>query len=158
MLRLTAAEARKMGLVVNKKTGRAKIKRKRPESVVKLVNGRLTVVIYDVPPSLNDWHGVHWAAKVEAKRQWEDLLKVLLRGKAMFRQPVVRITYGFNVDRARDKDNMTPKWIMDGLVKSKVIADDNSKAVDVDWSISPDVGEWCKTEIVIREKSLNVHM
>lgn len=151
MLRLTAAEARKLGIVINKKTGRAKIKHKRPESTVRQENDILTVVIYDVPPSLNEWHGMHWAAKAEAKRQWEELLKALLRGQAIFRQPVVRIVYSFNIDRARDKDNMTPKWIMDGLVKAKVIADDNSKAVDVDWSIAPDVGEWCKTEIVIRE-------
>ncbi len=152
MLRLTAAEARKLGIVINKKTGRAQIKRKRPESIVRQENGILTVAIYDVPPSLNDWHGMHWAAKAEAKRQWEELLKALLRGTAVYRQPVVRIAYSFNIDRNRDKDNMTPKWIMDGLVKAGVIEDDNSKAVDVDWSIVPDVCEWCKTEIVIRER------
>ncbi|WP_371381442.1 hypothetical protein [Sporomusa aerivorans] len=45
---------------------------------------------------------------------------------------------------------MTPKWIMDGLVKSGVIRDDSTKVVDLDWSIGP-VGVIGKTEIVITE-------
>ena len=152
MLRLTSAEARKLGIVVNKKTGRAKMKGKRPESMVKQVPGKLVIVIYDVPPSLNDWHDMHWAAKADAKKQWEELLKALLRGKRRMQKPVVRITFFFDLDRDRDKDNMAPKWIMDGLVKSGVIRDDNSKVVDLDWTISPERAKWCRTEIVITER------
>ena len=151
MIRLTTSEARKLGIVVNQKTGRAKIKGKRPDSVAKKESGKLTIVIYDVPPSLNNWHGLHWAAKAEAKKQWEKMLKTLLRGQQQFSRPVVRITYYFDIDRGRDKDNMAPKWIMDGLVKSGVIRDDSVKAVDLDWSISFKKAEWCKTEIVIWE-------
>lgn len=155
MLRLTAAEARKMGLVVNKNTCRAKIKRDRPQSEVKQDGSRLTIIINDVPPSLNVWHGMHWAKKAAEKCKWEELIKSLLMGKRKlkraYRRPVVRITFYFNIDRDRDKDNMTPKWIMDGLVKAGVIRDDNSKEVDLDWFISSDIHEWCKTEIVVRE-------
>lgn len=155
MLRLTAAEARKMGLVVNKKTCRAKIKRNRPQSEVKQDGSRLTITINDVPPSLNVWHGMHWAKKEQEKRKWEELIKSLLAGKKKLRQayrrPTVRITFYFDIDRDRDKDNMTPKWIMDGLVKVGVIRDDNSKEVDLDWSIDPGVHEWCRTEIVVWE-------
>ena len=63
----------------------------------------------------------------------------------------MRITFFFDLDRDRDKDNMAPKWIMDGLVKSGVIQDDNTKVVDLDWAISPGCAEWCRTEIVIWE-------
>jgi hypothetical protein len=151
MLRLTPSEARKLGIVVNKKTGRAKMKGKRPEPVVRQEPGKLTVIVYDVPPSLNDWHGMHWAAKAESKKNWEELLKALLRGKRQFARPVVRITFFFDLDRGRDKDNMAPKWIGDGLVKSGVIRDDSTKVVDMDWTISPKRANWCKTEIVIWE-------
>ncbi|HWR07433.1 hypothetical protein [Sporomusa sp.] len=55
-------------------------------------------------------------------------MKALLRGKRRIQKPVVRITFFFDLDRDRDKDNMAPKWIMDGLVKSGVIRDDKIRA------------------------------
>lgn len=155
MLRLTAAEARKMGLVVNKKTCRAKIKRNRPQSEVKQDGSRLMITINDVPPSLNVWHGMHWAKKAQEKRKWEELINSTLVWKRKRRQAykrhIVRITFYFDIDRRRDKDNMTPKFLMDGLVKAGVIRDDNSKEVDLDWFISSDIHEWCMTEIVVQE-------
>lgn len=150
MLRLSTSEARKLGIVANKKTGRAKMKCRRPEPTIKKAAGAITVTIYDIPPSLNDWQGIHWAAKAKVKRQWEDMLKVLLRGCKRVEKPVVRITYYPGIERSRDKDNYTPKFIMDGLKKSGVIMDDNAKVVDLDWNIGP-VVECGRTEIVIWE-------
>jgi len=154
ILRLTPKEARKLGIVVNKKTGQAKMKRRRLEPSVKQKNGRLIITIHDIPPSLNDWQGMHWAAKAEAKRQWEDMLRVLLRKCKRIERPIVRITYYPDIERDRDKDNYAPKWIMDGLVKSGVIRDDNTKAVDLDWSIGPVVECGC-TVIEIKERKGN---
>jgi Holliday junction resolvase RusA-like endonuclease len=151
MLRLTPSEARKLGISVNKKTCRAKIKH-RPEPKVTREPGKLTVIIYDVPPSLNDWHGMHWAAKAKVKRQWEELLIALLSGCRCVEKPEVRITYHYDLQRDRDKDNMAPKYIMDGLVKAGVIHDDNIRAVDLDWTISLKRAEWSRTEIVIQER------
>jgi hypothetical protein len=155
VLRLTAAEARKLGLIVNKKTGRAKKKSTRPESIVRLEPGKLTIVIYDVPPSLNVWDKWHYMKKAEVKKQWEELIGALLSGKKRikraFDKPIVRITFYYNIDRDRDKDNMAPKWIMDGLVKAGVLKDDNSKEVDLDWCVDPGIWEWCRTEIVVWE-------
>ncbi len=150
MLRLTTSEARKLGIVVNKKTGRAKMKRRIPEPIVKQEAGKLTITIYDIPPSLNDWKDLHWAAKAKVKKQWENLLIVLLRGCKRVEKPVVRITYYPEVDRDRDKDNYAPKFLMDGLKKSGIIRDDSTKVVDLDWSIGP-VVEIGRTEIVIWE-------
>ncbi|MDF2571537.1 MAG: hypothetical protein K0R55_3141 [Sporomusa sp.] len=127
------------------------MKRRRLESGVKQEFGKLIITIYNAPPSLNDWQGMHWAAKAKAKKQWENLLKSLLRGCRRFEKPVIRIIYCYDIDRDRDKDNMAPKWIMDGLVKSGVIQDDSVKVVDLDWTISPERAEWCRTEIVIWE-------
>lgn len=150
MLRLTSKEARRLGIVVNKKTGRAKIKRRRPEPTINKAAGEITVTIYDIPPSLNDWKGIHWTKYTEIKKQWENLLIVLLRGCTRVEKPVVRITYYPDIDRDRDKDNYTPKFIMDGLKKSGIIRDDSTKAVNLDWDIGP-VVECGRTEIVIRE-------
>jgi hypothetical protein len=68
VLRLTASEARKLGIVGNKKIGHAKMKGKRPEPVVKQEHGKLTILIYDVPPSLNDWDKWHHMKKAEGKK------------------------------------------------------------------------------------------
>lgn len=152
MLRLTPAEARRMGISVNKKTGRAKIKRKVPAPTVREKDGKLVITIYDIPPSLNDWHGMHWAAKAKVKRQWEDMLITLLRGRRQFQQPVIRIVFHPDTQRERDKDNYTPKFIMDGLKKSGIIRDDSVNAVDLDWDIATEPAEWCRTEIVVWEK------
>ena len=141
MLHLTPTEARKLGISVNKKTGRARFNNSRPDPKVIKEPGKITVIIYDVPPSLNSWHGMHWSAKAKVKRQWEELLITLLIGCKRVERPMVRITYHFDLERDRDKDNMAPKWIMDGLVKSGVIKDDNSKVVDLDWTISPERAE-----------------
>jgi hypothetical protein len=151
MLHLTLAESRRLGISINKKTGRARFNNSRPDPKVIKEPGKLTVIIYDVPPSLNVWHGMHWSKKSKVKKQWGNMLIVLLRGYRRIERPMVRITYHYDLERDRDKDNMTPKFIMDGLVKSGIIRDDNTKAVDLDWTISPERAEWCRTEIVITE-------
>lgn len=149
MLRLTPSEARRLGIVVNRKTNRAKITLKRPKDTVSHCNGVITLTIYDIPPSLNDWTNQHWSKNYKEKKRWEDLITTLLKRKNQLNNPIVRITYYPDINRSRDKDNYTPKYIMDGLKKSKIIIDDNTKVVDVDWSIHPEVSIHCKTEIKI---------
>jgi hypothetical protein len=95
---------------------------------------------------------MHWSKKAKAKKHWESMLIALLRGCRLIERPVVRITFHYDLQRDRDKDNMAPKFIMDGLVKSGIIEDDNVKAVDMDWTISTERAEWCRTEIVIIER------
>lgn len=47
-----------------------------------------------------------------------------------FEGPVeVEVRYYFTDKRARDIDNYTPKFIMDGLVAAEIIEDDNQKIV-----------------------------
>lgn len=151
-MRLTPSEARKLGIVVDKKSGHAQIKRRLPDHTVKRAAGGIRLTIYDIPPSLNEWQNLYWAKKAVFKRRWEKMIMTLLFGVRQVDKPVVRITYYPDCDRSRDKDNYTPKFIMDGLKKSGVITDDNTQAVDVDWSIATGVVECARTEIVIMPK------
>jgi len=65
----------------------------------------------------------------------------------------VRITYYFAANRRRDKDNYTPKMLMDGLVKAGVLMDDSKDRIDLDWGFAQGSPE--RTEIVIEEAHRN---
>lgn len=71
------------------------------------------------------------------KEQWEmEVWVAAMQSKAvglMLSKVIVRITYYFDRQQPKDKDNYTPKFLMDGLVKSRVIKDDNTGCVDLDW-------------------------
>lgn len=112
--------------------------------------GPSRIVISGVPPSLNRWNRLHWAVQAETKQMWEGIVKQAVHGVGNYEHPVVRITYRFKTRRRRDKDNYAPKFIMDGLVRAGIIADDNTEAVDLDWAIEIDGGKE-QTIIEIRE-------
>jgi Holliday junction resolvase RusA-like endonuclease len=117
------------------------------------IDGGYKVMIEDVPPSLNKWSRMHWTKSRKIKKFWEETVQWMFAGIKQFKNPVVRIRYSFDTKRRRDKDNYTPKFIMDGLVKSGVIKDDNVGAVDLDWNvIVPKNADGCATEIMILEK------
>lgn len=149
---MTAKQARAEGV---KPPARSRKKKVEIPQLPRAV-GPSRIVIPGVPPSLNRWNRLHWAVQGETKQMWEDIVKQAIRGVGSYERPVVRITYRFNLRRKRDKDNYTPKFIMDGLVKAGIIADDNAEAVDLDWSIEIDKDNE-QTIIEIREARQDEH-
>ena len=105
-----------------------------------------------IHPSLNALNRMHWAAKGKLKKEWETEIFWLVKAQG-WRVPLkraqVRITYYLGGNYRADKDNRTPKMIMDGLVKAGVLEDDNTRAVDLDWEIHP--GKPRRTEIRVTE-------
>lgn len=95
--------------------------------------------IFDVPPSLNQWSRMHWSKAAKIKKQWENDIFYSTRvvkqvdekvcKKMPYKQAKIKITYYFKTKHRHDKDNYTPKFILDGLVKAGIILDDSDKII-----------------------------
>ena len=114
---------------------------------------QITIIIPGkIHPSLNALNRLHWAPLSKLKREWEEEIFWLAKAQG-WRKPLkkaqVRIIYYLGGNYRYDKDNRTPKFIMDGLVKAGVIEDDNARVVDLDWE--PDPGKPRRTEIRVME-------
>lgn len=115
---------------------------------------KLTIPL--TPGSLNKWQRTHWAKRRDIQDAW-DLETVVALAKIgegarllkLFERARVRIRYYFRTKHKRDKDNYTPKVIMDCL-KGRVFVDDSSDRVDVDWELLYDRGA-PRTVIVVEE-------
>lgn len=103
-------------------------------------------------PSLNTWVGWHWAKKSRIKKEWESEIGWLCKkfNNPMLENALIEITYYFDTRHKRDKDNYTPKFIMDGLTKAGIIVDDNTDNIFLNWKLKYDK-ENPRTEIKIRE-------
>lgn len=98
-------------------------------------NKTITVVISDIPPSNNKFMGrrVHPAVYQEEKRHWAWLVRAGAEDipKEPIKKAVVEITYTFPDRRRRDPDNYSGKFILDGLVRAGVIADDSFSNIEL---------------------------
>ena len=88
---------------------------------------------YPRHPSLNEYMGMSSVAINTLKTHWENfifdvLLESDLVNKNIQRCRIIYTTY-FKVDRRHDVDNISPKFIFDGLVKAGFIADDDYKHI-----------------------------
>ena len=88
-----------------------------------------------IPPSLNQWAKWHWSKVAAHKKQIErDVYYSAFsqRPKEPYRYAKVTITYFFKDHRHRDiVDNYSPKFLMDGLVKAKILEDDRTEYVGI---------------------------
>lgn len=95
-------------------------------------------IIKDVPPSNNKYmgrgsRGQNFAYQ-EEKRMWEWLVRAAVgkdKPKKPLKNVLVVLTYYFPTKHRRDPDNYSGKFLLDGLVKSKVIEDDSFKCIDL---------------------------
>ena len=108
------------------------------------------------PCSLNVWQRAHWAKRRRIQDDWDvEVVKALAQAGegarllTLFERARVRIRYYFRTKHKRDKDNFVPKVIMDCL-KGRVIVDDSSDRVDVDWKLLYDKNR-LRTEIMVEE-------
>ena len=102
-----------------------------------------------IHPSLNKWTNWHWTKKSEQKKFCEELVYYASKKyhNLLLDDCKITIVYYFDNKHKRDKDNYTPKFIMDGLVKAKVILDDNTTNVFLNWKL--DYSKNKRTEIDI---------
>lgn len=91
-------------------------------------------------PSLNKWSRWHWSKKNKVKKEWVEEIGWLCKkyNEPKLTDAFVEIIYYFDNKHRRDKDNYTPKFIMDSLTKAGIIADDNTDNVFLNWKIKYD--------------------
>lgn len=116
----------------------------------------IKLVIPLTPGSLNEFLRSHYRKRERIQDEWDtEMIVALVRlGEGsqlpkLFERARVRISYYFGTKRQRDKDNYTPKVIMDCL-KGRVIVDDSSDRIDLDWELLYD-GKAPRTEISVEE-------
>ena len=91
----------------------------------------MKIIIDDVPPSNNKYMGRgskgHNFTYQNEKKKWALLIKAAAFHvkKEKIEKSVIEITYYFPTRHRRDPDNYSGKFILDGLVKCGVIADDS---------------------------------
>ena len=122
----------------------------------KILRRILRLIIPLTPGSLNEWQRAHWAERMRIQDRWDTEMIVALavigegaRLRKLLKGARVRISYYFGTNRRRDKDNYTPKVIMDCL-KGRVIVDDSSDRIDLDWEMLFSKNQ-PRTEILIEE-------
>lgn len=122
----------------------------------KTVTRILKLIIPFTPCSLNKYARAHWGKRRRIYEEWDNQVAVelaratnLVRLRPLMDRAKIRIKYFFRTKHSRDKDNYTPKVIMDCL-KGRVIVDDSSDRVDIDWELLYDK-KHLRTEILIEE-------
>jgi Holliday junction resolvase RusA-like endonuclease len=121
----------------------------------------IKLIIPDTPPSLNKWSRMHWAKAANIKKQWEaDIFYTFLSTSQIltkkekdfpYMKAKIKIIYYFKTRARRDIDNMNQKFLLDGLVKAGIIADDSTKVIG-QVEIQPDYDkDNPRTEIIIEE-------
>jgi hypothetical protein len=89
-------------------------------------------VLYDLPPSLNEWQNLHPMEKARRKKQTErDVYYASYnqRPTKPYSKARVTIRIFFPVKRRRDERNYDCKWLIDGLVVAKIIEDDRYEVI-----------------------------
>lgn len=88
------------------------------------------IIINEVHPSINVWHGWHFMKYAKEKQRWMEMVGWLCKGKKKFvgKVEIEVVTY-FETKRKHDLDNYAPKFILDPIVRSGVIEDDNSEII-----------------------------
>lgn len=92
---------------------------------------QVTINIPILPPSLNVWARKHWRIRHQQIDAITEGLKLLAIEKQIpcIERAEVRLTYFFRDKRRRDPDNYVGKFILDGLRKAGIIADDNAEVL-----------------------------
>lgn len=115
---------------------------------------KLTIPL--TPCSLNEFLRSHYRQRerIQDEWDWETVVALAKIGEGawlvkLFEKAKVRIKYYFRTQHKRDKDNYTPKVIMDCL-KGRVIVDDSNDRIDLDWELLYDRKD-PRTEILVEE-------
>ena len=117
----------------------------------------MTLSIPLVPPSLNGYARMHWAARTRLLDEWRETIWALWReaGSPRYERVDVRVIIYFARARRRDQDNYTAtayKLILDSL-KNHLVPDDTPDHVamhPVTWQTD---SQRPRTEVVITPSS-----
>ncbi|MDR3599389.1 MAG: hypothetical protein P4L49_02720 [Desulfosporosinus sp.] len=111
------------------------------------------ICIPELPPSLNVWSRKHWRVRHALVEEMTNNLRLLAMAYKIPRieKAEVRLVYFFRDNRRRDPDNYAPKFLLDGLRKSGIIAEDNFKVLRLPQPEFKVDGKNPRTEVWITE-------
>ena len=102
---------------------------KRPQCII--TPGQAEFFFYNIHPSTNQYMRWHWTKRADEVTQWHWLTKQALGGRRIFiPEPIIETTYFFPDHQERDRGNYIPKFIIDALVKERIIEDDSSRKLN----------------------------
>lgn len=113
----------------------------------------ITIVLPFIPPSLNRVAGRGpYNYRAEKKRCTDQVMLYCLqhRPKRPIKKAAVTICYYFPDRRRRDPDNYSGKFLLDGLTKAGVIADDSFSHITLSLEAYCDPAS-PRTEIIVEE-------
>ena len=162
-MRLTNADIKRLGIVIDGDRGHIDRKQKpKPVTVkvpvvqwdAKIIPGGVWIQIPFPPPSLNVWKNWHWSKQAEFKTELAEAIRLLAieRRLPQFHQARIEITHYFKTKRRRDTDNYCQKFIGDALVRAGILNDDNTELVEVPEPVLKVDKERPRTEIFVYEK------
>lgn len=113
------------------------------------------LIIDEIPPSNNKFQGTgNRYAYQNIKKYWAELIiyssLMQIKNVKTFEKSIVELHYFFKDKRRRDPDNYSGKFILDGLVKAKLIKDDSFNNIDLILKADVDKDN-PRTEITITE-------
>lgn len=94
------------------------------------------LIINEIPPSNNKFQGTgNRFAYQNIKKYWAELIiyssLIQIKNVRTLENAVVELHYFFKDKRRRDPDNYSGKFILDGLVKAKLIKDDSFDNIEL---------------------------
>lgn len=92
------------------------------------------IIIPDIPPSNNAYIGrdTRWDYQ-KNKGEWLARVRAAIRKKPQkpFQRAYVHIHYDYTDNRRRDPDNYSGKFLLDALVRERIIEDDSFQHIDL---------------------------
>ncbi|MGV8149679.1 MAG: RusA family crossover junction endodeoxyribonuclease [Alkaliphilus sp.] len=116
---------------------------------------KILIVIPEIHPSLNEWaRKWHYKKIAKEKKRWNEMVRLVslaTRTKKPLTSVEIDITYFFKDKKRRDRDNYTPKFILDGIVHAGIIKDDDFETIKRQNIHSGFDSKNPRTEVTIRE-------
>lgn len=156
MTRLSRADLKRLGITPD---GR-RVKQQAIEPMTRAVwdarreGEALIIVIPALPPSMNEWLRMHWAARKRQINALSGHLRILAAACQIpkYTECQVQIRYYFRTNRRRDADNYAGKLILDALRYADILTDDNADLIRLpEPQLDVDGMKW-RTEVWITAK------
>lgn len=115
----------------------------------------MKIVIYDIPPSNNQFMGKNRSHfeyhAIKEEWHWKVKAAITEKPEKPYAKAEVTITYFFGDARRRDPDNYSGKFILDALTKEGVITDDSFDVITLSLKKGQPDKKRPRTEIEIKE-------
>lgn len=90
----------------------------------------MIISIPELPMTLNKMRNAHYFTINKEKQRWKEMIAWQVKGKRIGTPCRLEIEFHVNDNRRHDIDNLSAKFILDGLVEGGLIPDDDYKHIN----------------------------